>query len=306
MSVRRFVWLVCLVLLTFTVGGVSAQRSARPTAYNVFYDPEGDRTRLLDVYLPETGTAPYPVVLTFHGFGGNKTSENRDGIIPFILDQGYAVIGVGYTTALPKAYSDAACALAWVYTNADEYGLDVERIAHFGNSFGGLVATWLGAMESLAPILEGCPNQLPEDFRPIGVVTNAGAVLPSLEDIVDYLEAAPDDIQQVLEAHGNTMNTVRETAPTEWHTLELPDDVRMLLSTAFPIYFIDGDEPPHLLISGASDRNVPFTEALDYAAALAAVNVSVDVTIERLTGHVPPILAYDRELATFLARIFAE
>jgi dipeptidyl aminopeptidase/acylaminoacyl peptidase len=139
MTTRRFAWIACLILLSVGIGAVSAQRSARPTAYNVFYDPEGDRARLLDVYLPESGEAPYPVVLTFHGAGGDKTNENRDGIVPFMIEQGYAVVAVNYAVAIPEGNRDAACALAWVYANAEEQGFDRERIALYGTSF-----WWLG------------------------------------------------------------------------------------------------------------------------------------------------------------------
>jgi acetyl esterase/lipase len=305
MTTRRFAWIACLILLSVGIGAVSAQRSARPTAYNVFYDPEGDRARLLDVYLPESGEAPYPVVLTFHGAGGDKTNENRDGIVPFMIEQGYAVVAVNYAVAIPEGNRDAACALAWVYANAEEQGFDRERIALYGTSFGGLVVTWMGAVDSLAPVLEGCPNTLPDDFRPSGVITNAGAQVPSLDDVLSFLESAPADTRLILQTYPEVIEVLRDTPPSEWHTLELPDAMRTLLSS-FPIYFVNGDEPPHLLVAGASDRSVPFTDALDYAAALAAVNVSVDVTIERLTGHVPPLRAFDRELATFLERIFAE
>lgn len=96
---------------------------------------------------------------------------------------------------------------------------------------------------------------------------------------------------------------LRETAPNEWRNLDLPDIVRELIMI-YPVYWVDGSEPPHLLIHGLGDSNVPYQQAYDYAQVLTDHRVNVQLVFDRLSGHVPPPRVFDRELEAFLYRIF--
>jgi predicted dienelactone hydrolase len=58
--------------------------------------------------------------------------------------------------------SNAFCALAWLHTNAEEYGFDPERVAVFGHSAGGYAAALLGAVDDSTEFMQDCPHLLPE------------------------------------------------------------------------------------------------------------------------------------------------
>jgi len=100
------------------------------------------------------------------------------------------------------------------------------------------------------------------------------------------------------------VETLRETPPSEWRDLDLPDAVHTYLSY-FPLYWANGNEPPHLLIHGIGDSIVPYEQSLDYAGVLLQQRINVEMVFNRLSGHVTPPRVFDAEMATFLKRIFA-
>ena len=60
------------------------------------YD-EGFYRRKLDIYLPNEGEGPFPVIVDIHGGGwyfGDKSEHKLDPAL-HLLDRGYAVVSVG-------------------------------------------------------------------------------------------------------------------------------------------------------------------------------------------------------------------
>lgn len=307
MKARWLFTSICAWVILWIAVAASAQpRRLFPDGSNVSYGDEGDRNRVVDVFLPVGVEPPYPVVLMFHGSPGDKSDHVRSGIPQLIVDEGYVAIAVRYYTELPDAYADALCALAWTYTQgAADWGFDPERVAVFGSSYGGLVSAWLAAIDEPARFMPDCPYALPEDARLSGVAANAGAFQAHSEYVIQAFENAPDEIPDVAPAEVLTIAaTLRETPINEWRALELPDAVRTQLEM-LPFYLVDGSEPPHLLIHGAGDSFVPYEESYEYAGILIRQRVSVELVLDRLAGHVVAPYLFDKELATFLHRIFA-
>ncbi|MCA9911266.1 MAG: alpha/beta hydrolase fold domain-containing protein, partial [Anaerolineae bacterium] len=157
MKTRRLL----ISIYAFVVLGSAVPASAQPRRLfadgsNVFYGAEGDRNRMVDVFLPVDVEPPYPVVLMFNGRNGDKSDHVRSGLPQLMVDEGYAAVAVrynsalpqAYATELPQAYADALCALAWTYTQgAADWGFDPERVALYGASLGGLVSAWMAAVD---------------------------------------------------------------------------------------------------------------------------------------------------------------
>lgn len=114
---------------------------------NAYFDiPYGNVSdaQKLDVFLPETQSGPYPVIISIHG-GAFKMGDKRNGemIEPMLpgLDKGYAVIGVNYRLSgevkFPDAVRDIKRAIRFIKANSEKYNLDKERIIVWGGSAGG-------------------------------------------------------------------------------------------------------------------------------------------------------------------------
>jgi triacylglycerol lipase len=130
--------------------GVKVQRDVR-------YGP-ADRN-LLDVFTPEDGTSPRPVLIFVHGgafIGGNKRtapdSPFYDNVMLWAIKHGFVGINITYRLApkspWPAGAEDVASAVQWVSANAAQAGGDPSRIFLMGHSAGAVhVATYVAHPE---------------------------------------------------------------------------------------------------------------------------------------------------------------
>ncbi len=98
------------------------------------------------VYTPDTGSAPRPVLVWFHGggfvIGDLDTTDNTARSLA--SRAGIVVVSVGYRLApehpFPAAVDDAFEATQWVFEHADGIGADRSRLAVGGHSAGANLA----------------------------------------------------------------------------------------------------------------------------------------------------------------------
>jgi len=96
----------------------------------------------LRIYTP-TGSAPFPILVYFHGGGWVLGSlETHDGVCRSLAaGAGCIVVSVDYRLApehrYPAAPDDCYAATQWVHAHASELGGDAKRIAIGGDSAGG-------------------------------------------------------------------------------------------------------------------------------------------------------------------------
>lgn len=100
----------------------------------------------LDIYLPEQGDGPFPVLVDVHGGGwfyGSRSSQRMDPVLEG-LEKGYAVVSVDYTLSrhekFPLPVQELKAAIRFLRKNAAEYHLDGSRIGLWGLSAGAHLA----------------------------------------------------------------------------------------------------------------------------------------------------------------------
>lgn len=123
------------------------------------YGPEPEQAAR--IYVPAQGSAPFPVVVHYHG-GGFVTGslESIDEPNRALANEiGAVVIGVTYRKApestFPAAHEDAMAALHWVAATIGEYGGDPQRMGVMGDSVGANLAVSVAvrARDAGAPAL---------------------------------------------------------------------------------------------------------------------------------------------------------
>ncbi|MDR1355332.1 MAG: alpha/beta hydrolase [Propionibacteriaceae bacterium] len=109
--------------------------------------PYGDHPlQKLDLYFPNQGSTPYPLLIIIHG-GGFTLMDKRDWhLYPgfFALQDGFALASINYRLApkhqFPAAVNDTLAALDYLSANANRYQLDPANFCLQGTSAGGSLA----------------------------------------------------------------------------------------------------------------------------------------------------------------------
>ncbi len=258
----------------------------------------GDASPLqkLDIYLPDNGGRPYPVLVAIHG-GGFSAGDKGDGqIMPVLagLTRGYAVVGLGYRLSpeatFPAAINDVKAAIRWLRAHAGEYGLDGSRVALWGDSAGGNLAALAGtsgdsgALRGPDPTDAGQPDTVQavvDWFGPISFLRTDG----------DFRDAG---FNPPSAANGRSFLSEYLGAPLA----EVPGRVK----ASDPITYITPGDPPILIEHGTADGTVPYQQSTRLARSYAKVAGQDAVTLHLLqgAGHVDPAFYSEEHLAEVL------
>ncbi|MCL1835843.1 MAG: alpha/beta hydrolase [Oscillospiraceae bacterium] len=210
---------------------------------------------LLDIYLPESGDGPFPLVIYVHGGGwrmGSKTESFMGGIIG-LLDHGYAIISVDYRlvprTTYPEFIFDVKTAVRWARAHASDYGFDPDRFAMVGDSAGGHITLTMG-------YTAGHPEYAGEAYGWPGVSDGLQAIcsmygLSTLEDVSTKFYRQSGVARMRREAPG---------ADSLYSGVFCTKDAN-LLRLISPISFVTKDIPPTLLLHGVKDGVVPYQQS---------------------------------------------
>lgn len=210
------------------------------------------RALSLDVYRPRPATTGAPVVVFFYGGTWRDGSRSYYRFVGEALSRhGVLVVIPDYRKSpahiFPTFMEDAAEAAAWARSHAAEFGGDPSRVHLMGHSAGAHMAALL-ATDARYLKHHGLE---PRDFASVIGMSGPYDFLPSTEPLVK-------------KAFGQ---------PADW-------------SLTQPLHFVDGDEPPFLLLHGGSDYRVKPVHSRRLAARLRAAGAPVTMRIIRNTGHV--------------------
>jgi acetyl esterase/lipase len=237
----------------------------------------------LDIYLPETGDGPFPVILSIHGGAFRMGDKRDDQVKPMLagLERGYAVVSINYRMSgeaiFPALVQDAKAAVRWVRAHAGEYHFDPNRIAAWGGSAGGylslMVAVTAGVPE-LEDLSLGNPDQ-PCDIR--AVVDWFGPT--------DFLkmdeQLAESGLAPTPEGAHNTAHSP-ESLILGRRITEIPELVR----AANPETYLHPGVPPCFIQHGLRDDTVPYQQSANLAAKAARILGPEKVNLELIPGAV--------------------
>lgn len=180
----------------------------------------------LDFYRSNAST-PTPWVVVIHGGGWDSGSKTEfSSFNSHLAQQGVSVVAVSYRLApkykWPSQKEDVQSAVSYVKGKAKELNIDPNRWAVLGRSAGGQIAQSI-AYQSIDPTLKGViafysPSDLEFAYRN----TKDHDIINSRELLVNLLAGNPDQV------------------PNNYHE-------------ASPLYFVNRESPPTLLIHGRPD-----------------------------------------------------
>jgi arylformamidase len=168
-------------LLVLLMAGLSApllaQENAKPTLADVSYGPHA--RNVLDFWKAE-GEGPRPLLVFIHGGGwtGGDKKQPPAAIQPFLAKGiSYAAINYRLSTEapLPAPVHDAARAIQFLRSKAEDWNIDQDRIALTGGSAGACTSMWILLHDDLADPKSEDPV-LRESTRVTAAAVSAGQV----------------------------------------------------------------------------------------------------------------------------------
>lgn len=252
----------CQATLFSSINAVS-RSSGVVARRDIVYDAQHQLK--LDVYRPADLNVAQgeraPVVVFF--YGGNW----KDGKRQWYQWVGEALARRGLVAVLPtyREYpkvkldgfmTDAANAVGWAHEHAAEFGGDPRQMLLMGHSAGGQIAALLATNEKWLATVDMHPRQLD------GFVGLAGPYdfLPLKEQ--DYIDMFGETHEQQLRSQ--------------------------------PVHYVNGNEPPMLLLQGTDDNVVALKNTRSMAAALRAQGEPVQTKFYPDIGHIMLLLSMSR------------
>ena len=99
---------------------------------------------------------------------------------------------------------------------------------------------------------------------------------------------------------------LNEIPPSTWRESSELGEAARNFARATPLYWLDGSEPPFLLIHGAADEMVPPGESEAYASRLQAAGVEAELMLLPGAGHNPPFMEMCEAVGAFASDLFGE
>jgi acetyl esterase/lipase len=266
--VRRLAWIVSLL---FLLTGVRAD--SRSAYFHDSFAYGEDQRQFVEVYLPDATSDAMAIVFLIHG-GGYVAGEvdNQEPYAEFLAENGLAVVAPEYRLApnnpYPDPIDDLFCALAWMTSNAEEFGFDLTRVVLVGESAGGNAAALLSAHDDPSQHLTGCAYALPDDFATSAVVTY-------------YMYGDMSTCARRCGLLRRATGLYLGQPLIDLSAGELTE----AWGDASPLVWIDAEDPPVLAIHGLLDDVVPPSETELYAERLQEAGVPVETLYLKTSPH---------------------
>ena len=232
----------------------------------------------LDIYLPDEGDGPFPVIISIHGGAfmfGDKADEQLNPMLKG-LNHGYAIVSINYRMSgeaiFPANINDVKAAIRWVKANAAEYKFSPKRIALWGGSAGANLAALAGTSGDVKELEDMSMGNANQSSRVMAVVDWFGPTNFLLMD--EQLKETGNGKPDKSEANSPLSKVLGQKIT------EIPEKVKM----ANPESYITSDDPPFLIQHGTKDPIVPTQQSINFAKKLETVLGKEKVTLVLLEG----------------------
>ncbi len=212
----------------------------------------------LDLYRPDGGGPARPVVVFFYG-GSWRTGRRGDYLFvaEALVRRGFVVAVPDYRlypeVVFPAFLEDCAAAVAWVLAHVAAHGGDPSRVALVGHSAGAYNAVMLG----LDPAL----------LEAVGLGQESLAGVIGLAGPYDFLPITDPDVVPVFASVGDG-------------------------PASQPINYVDGRNPPMLLLAGDADETVRPRNTVRLAERIRQAGGTVQAKFYPGVGHIGIVAAF--------------
>ena len=246
-------------------------------------DDHQNGSNYIDIYTPDDGNGPYPVVLYIHGgswISGSRTNINLPNTKDYLLYKGYAFVSVEYTlnTAALDANGnqviwgggmrmlyDVKAAVRYLRANAATYNLNTDYICAMGESAGATLAM-------LMATTNGSEGHEGADMGNAGYSSDVQAAC-------SYYGPTYFDMNDIASSGRNSMAYILMGEAIFYYQ----NDAEILAQNLSPLALLSENTAPLYITHGADDKVVPvahstvmYQNALNYLDASDCIGVFYD------------------------------
>ena len=219
-----------------------------------------------------------PIIVYIHGgglFWGSK-EDMKEEQVEFYLQAGFNVFSIDYRlapeTKVPDIATDIADALSWLKNEGTkQFDYNPEKIAVIGGSAGGYLALLSGTFD-IKP-------QAIVSFYGYGDITADWALKPSPH--YKKMTAVPKELADMLVSNEViTVGPIQKRYAIYMYARQNGDWIKKIsdmdineLRSFCPLYTLDSDYPPTLLLHGTIDEDVPYEQSVSMSEALTKAGV---------------------------------
>ena len=232
---------------------------------------EEDSRQVLDLWLPNEGEGPFPLIVFVHGGGwvsGNKRENTMPGVFK-LPSQRYALACVEYRLVpqvrWPEPLEDVRAAIRFLRAHASEYNLKADKIALMGNSAGGHLSCMVAALAG-RPMMQGTRygnlDQSDAVQCLISVYSPTDLYQCDLCDRTTYEDQKLASAGMIV--NGNTGEKGMDKPHNQLMgvcCLDYPE----VAASASPIKFVNEQFPKAYFLHGIQDHVVPYTQSVSMA-----------------------------------------
>ncbi len=238
-------------------------------------------TQKLDLYIPNEGTGPFPVIIEIHG-GGFMMGAKSGEITPMLegVKRGYAVASINYRMSgealFPAAINDVKAAIKFLRANAAKYNLNPGKFATWGGSAGGNLSALAAMSGDVASLVDAS----------LGNASVSDAVQAGVDWFGPIYFSTMDAEFAALGTTGamGATNSANSAESKYLGKVIGTPEAQPLIEAASPLTYITKNAPPLYIQHGTVDRNIPITQSINFAAKLASVIGADKVIFEKIEG----------------------
>ncbi|HMB72346.1 MAG TPA: alpha/beta hydrolase [Gammaproteobacteria bacterium] len=233
----------------------------------------------LDLYMPADVDDP-PLVVFVHGgawrFGSRASVSNID-----LVDHGFAVASVSFrltpVAPLPAQVHDIKGAIRFLRANADEYGYNADRMGITGVSSGAHLAALVGLTNGSEPHEGDVGGNLD--------------VSSDVQAVISYFGAS--NLTSILDQSTPFGLNLRQPAIELLIGGTLEEQVN-LARFGSPVFQVDEDDPPLLLMHGDQDPQMPINQTHELHGVAKEHGLDVHFEVIHGSAHGGPAF-FDNE-----------
>ena len=275
MKSSRF--LVVLGSFALAAGVIAAPSEPKELTYATV-----DRTEIkLDLRLPPGGGSD-GLIIWIHG-GGWRAGSKKDCDLKGLVQRGWAVASLDYRLStvapFPAQAFDIKAAIRFLRAHATDYGYSPQRFVIAGSSAGGHLAALIGVTNGNPELEGGEGNDLHVSSNVQAIVVLYGA--SNLTTILS--QSTPRGLSVRKPALDLLLGGQPETRPE-------------LARLASPVFHVDPNDPPLLLMHGDQDPQMPINQAHELQGAYEKRGLPVVFKVMHGAGHGGPAFTDDASL----------